>query len=52
VAIAELNKMEGDYAATKAELVVTEKPIDLSNLTDEQLRLLAEIQSQSGISQA
>jgi len=51
-AIAELNKMDGAYAPAKQEVTVSEKPTDLSKLNDEELRLLAELQSKSGTSEA
>lgn len=51
-AIAELNKMDGSYAAQKQEVVVKEANIDLSKLTDDELHRLAEIQAKTGISEA
>ena len=49
-AIAELNKMDGAYAPIKQEVEIREQPIDISNLTDDELRTLAEIKSKSGVS--
>jgi len=55
-AIAELNKMDGSYAPTKVAQTDTEgkdvKPFDLSKLTDDELRILAKIQSNGGVSEA
>jgi hypothetical protein len=47
-----LDRAYGKAKQTINNNVTVNESIDLSNLTDEQLRLLAEIQSQSGISQA
>jgi len=54
-AIAELNKMEGDYAPTKIAQTNKDgddvKPYDLSKLSDDELRILAKIQSKGGVSE-
>lgn len=53
---AELNKMDGDYAPTKIANTDKEgndvKRFDLSKLTDDELRILAEIQCKGGVSEA
>ena len=54
-AIAELNKMDGDYAPTKIAQTNKDgddvKPYDLSKLSDDELRILAKIQSKGGVSE-
>jgi len=51
-AIAELNKMDGDYAPTKVAQTTAAgddiQPMNLSNLTDDELRTLTELQRKSG----
>ena len=55
-AIAELNKMEGDYAPSKVAQTDKDgndiKQFDLSKLSDDELRTLAELQRKGGAGQA